>query len=44
MDSSSQTKSKDSVFTPGQTGGSMKDGGTKVNSMELALTQAKTLQ
>ena len=44
MDNLSQTKSKDSVFTPGQTGGSMKDGGTKVNSMELALTQVKTQQ
>ena len=44
MDSLSQTKSKDLVFTTGQTGVSTKDGGTKVNSMVLALTQAKTQQ
>ena len=44
MDNLSQTKSRDSVFTPGQTGGSMKDGGTRVNNMALALTQAKTRQ
>ena len=44
MDSLSQTKSRDSAFTPGQTGGSMKDGGTRVNNMALALTRAKTRQ
>ena len=44
MGSLSQTKSKDLVFTPGQTEGSMKDGGIKVNNMVLARTQAKTLQ
>ena len=44
MDNLSQTKSKDSVYTPGQTEGSMKDGGTKVNNMVLVLTQVKTRQ
>ena len=44
MGSLSQTKSKDLVSTPGQTEGSMRDGGIKVNNMVLARTQAKTLQ
>ena len=44
MDSLSQTKSRDSVSTPGQTEGSMKDGGIEVNSMVLALIQAKIRQ
>ena len=44
MGSLSQTKSKDLVSTPGQTEGSMKDGGIKVNNMVLARIQEKIRQ
>ena len=44
MDSLSQTKSRDLVSTHGQTGVSMRDGGTEVNNMVLAHIQAKIQQ
>ena len=40
-DSSFQTKSKATVFTPGPMGGDMRDGGTKVSNMDWAPIRAK---